>query len=511
MTHHLFKRLLLALLPLSVGLGILFSGWERTATLATSDSADTPSSTRTQFQTIESAKNPTPLWGQPPVASMTEFASVTAVVRTAGARLLEPLQRGSRCIDEDRYFQCTLNWSSFIAIPQSEKAKALIWVSHPRSPTEKNTATKPHSISLPQDRFFGQEEQRQGSRQEMGEENTVANAVCSTNDRNGPNALQLATLEVFHHTPVVRFFGDSTLREVVQTLLRFVGNGKGLEKKDANATFRAPYLFRGSFPGNWPQLGKAGVRKFIGSSSTYTFTFRFDSELSQLLEPLPLPRDSRGGASTPTIEVVSLGVHLAHHQLVDLNNTLEVALRSIPEFVDEPLDRYLQVKFGTSSLAAAGDMSKANAGTAAAQPSPSAKVYFLLQELECDQMVRAKVKEFNKKAKRCPDMQRFLEVFNARLLSKVLTWRQSGRFGSSNVFVLNPLGCLELRPLGRSCSSHQSACACSKDGIHLRSRYLRAKVEGMLFAMQQGLHLGRQGSGHGCNLGGSRSQQRAIS
>jgi hypothetical protein len=392
----------------------------------------------------------------------------------------------------------------------------LLWVARPRS-IEKadkiSTATLFTSATVPSERRAspeGEQQLREPKRRSLSQD--FPGTACFSTDRNDPKALQLATREIFHLNSFVRFFGDSTLREVVQTLLRFVGNEKPLEKKDTNASFRTPFLFRGNFPQNWPQLSptKATAASLTSSSSSsYAFTFRFDSEVRQLLEPLAVPplikggqvqSTRRGDGDSPVIDVISLGVHHAHHELVDLNKTLDEALRSIPGYLDEPLDRYLRGRFGEFRNTHDAVNPSEQPAAAKLPSSPSSKVYFLLQELECDQMVRAKVKEFNRKAKKCPDMQRFLEVFNARLLSRISDLRQSETHQyAANVFALNPLGCLELRPLGRSCSSHQRACACSKDGIHLRSRYLKARVEGLLFALQAGLEVVGRGLGAGCH------------
>jgi hypothetical protein len=241
----------------------------------------------------------------------------------------------------------------------------------------------------------------------------------------------------------LQMHGDSTLREMIKVLIKFVGVNGNLEKKDANKNQREARYFD-------EQLENIGGR--------VRMAYRFDHLPANVNEPfLTLPDTFRG---TPRVDVVCMGVHMADHELVDLKTPYEAAVARMPSAVIGNFSAYLT--------------------TVNADPSVTA-VVVLLQDLECEQMGRSVLEQFRKRAPFCPNIAKYVERYNAVFLDFLKREPVLAR----KVVVMGPFNCGALKPKGSSCKGGNGACACTKDGIHLRTRYLKLRVEAFIHTVSR--------------------------
>ena len=246
---------------------------------------------------------------------------------------------------------------------------------------------------------------------------------------------------------VFRFHGDSTLREILKTLIKFIGVSGNLEKRDANKNERGPRYFD-------EQAADIG--------GPVRIMFRFDHFPENLQEPvLGEPASFR---DAPRIDIISMGVHLADYELVDKKSDYDDARHRMHPRVEKHFGDYL----------------------AAVQADPTVKqVYILLQELECEQMGRAvnqpRFRKFKSRAPYCGNISRLTDEFSHSV--ERLLERLSGV--SSKVVVVGPLNCRALKPKGSNCIGGGGACACSRDGIHLRGRFLKLRTDALINLVSQ--------------------------
>eukprot|EP00672_Neobodo_designis_P004153 CAMPEP_0174861486 /NCGR_PEP_ID=MMETSP1114-20130205/51760_1 /TAXON_ID=312471 /ORGANISM="Neobodo designis, Strain CCAP 1951/1" /LENGTH=399 /DNA_ID=CAMNT_0016096499 /DNA_START=31 /DNA_END=1226 /DNA_ORIENTATION=- len=271
-----------------------------------------------------------------------------------------------------------------------------------------------------------------------------ARAVFKFRDGNpcgyGKGDLLAMTKELLR-THQLQMHGDSTLREMIKVLIKFVGVNGNLEKKDANKNQREARYFD-------EDLANIGGR--------VRMAYRFDHLPANVNEPfLTLPDTFRGA---PRVDVVCMGVHMADHELVDLKSPYEDAVARMPAAVIGNFTAYLTAINRDPSVTA---------------------VVVLLQDLECEQMGRAVLEQFRKRAPYCPNIARFVERYNGVFLDFLRREPELAR----KVVVMGPFNCAELKPRGSKCKGGVGACACTKDGIHLRTRYLKLRVEAFIHTL----------------------------
>jgi hypothetical protein len=241
----------------------------------------------------------------------------------------------------------------------------------------------------------------------------------------------------------LHFHGDSTLRELMKVIIKFVGVNGNLEKSDANKRHRSARYFDEEMP-----FGRVRLM------------FRFDHFPANVNEPLLAAPPSFAASSR--VEVICLGVHMADHELVDLGTPYDVAVERMPAAIVGNFTEFL---------------TRANADDRVTA------VFVMLQELECEQMGRAVLEAFQKRAKHCPAIERYVGRVNAVITAFLADNPELAR----KVVTIGPFNCAEeIKPKGASCKGGASACACTKDGIHLRGRYVKMRTESLLSILARG-------------------------
>lgn len=238
-----------------------------------------------------------------------------------------------------------------------------------------------------------------------------------------PSTQLAARLLLASHS--LELHGDSTLRGIAAVLIKFVGLKGSLEKKDANK-------------------GQRITKRFELNGMHLSFRFDFFSE--HLLEEDAHPHPG----SKKRVIVAAIGVHQGATQLIQESQKPEAAENAAPGLLLPPLLRFFEKIDADDNVSA---------------------VVLLLQSLECPAMASAPLPQFRAMYAHCSALVRYVNQVNAILTSTVKETPSARK-----VILVAPPLCEYLRP--RTCDSQCGRC--TKDGIHLRTRYLRLAADALL-------------------------------
>ena len=271
---------------------------------------------------------------------------------------------------------------------------------------------------------------------------------------------------------VFEFHGDSTLREVVKLLIQY-DNLKGtLEKKDANAGLRVPKIFARPL------------------QNRHTVLFRFDHTASHLSEEffdsakmnvssVEVDNIQQSLVNRRHVLVLSLGLHEAKFHEMEApkgqnKNWQDDLVTPTEDYVVERLTGLVAKRDAKGNFIRFDTSTKRQVET----------VVFFQQTAECGAMEVAKLDGFKKMAPYCG---RIIKAANEG--NELLGRSFQGQFGPLSSIahlskqhaqhvlkrtqMLAPLNCHGTEPFLFDARKP----FCTRDGIHLRTKFIRAKLD----------------------------------